>query len=71
MLSRSTKLRIGCMAVALIWAVQPVAAKGGLHKRRHVQGIRIWSSVSGNAARSQSPGASWRYDEAESAPAGH
>jgi hypothetical protein len=71
MLSRSTKLRIGCMAVALIWVVQPVAAKGGLHKHRHVQGIRIWSSVSGNAARSQSPGASWRYDEAESAPAGH
>jgi hypothetical protein len=71
MLSKSTKLRIGCTAVALIWAVQPVAAKGGLHRHHHVQGSIIWSSVSGHVARSQSPGASWRYDEAESAPAGH
>jgi hypothetical protein len=68
MLSKSTKLRIGCTAIALILAVRPIAAKGDLHRHHHALGTKSWSSVSGNAARSQS--SSWRYDEAGSAPAG-
>jgi hypothetical protein len=71
MLSKSTRLRIGCTAIALILAVQPVAAKSGLHKHHYRQSIRNWGFAGGSTLQSQSPVSRWRYDEAESAPAGH
>jgi hypothetical protein len=71
MLSKSTKLRIGCTAIALVLAVQPVAAKSGLHKHHRTQRIGNWGFAGGNTLQSQSPVSRWRYDEAESAPAGH
>jgi GH24 family phage-related lysozyme (muramidase) len=69
MLSKSTKLRIGCTAVALISTLQTVAAKGSQHRHHYAQGAGIWHSARGNTAVSPSA-TSWRYDEALSAPAG-
>src|ERR1700733_5106019 len=63
--------RPGCTAIALILAVQPVAAKSGLHKHHHSQSIRNWGFAGGSTLQSQPPVSRWRYDEAESAPAGH